>query len=1158
MPRRAPSTSPVRGGRQRPPSHRLQSAEASPLAGPAAAAPVTPVRPASTAADLAEAAFQPISRVKVIPTPHREATLSRERLLDWLRDHARQRLSLVIAEAGYGKTTLLADFSRRGEIRCLWYKLDSTDGDWVTFLNYLIASGREAVPEFARATTALLGQMAVRNPPRELVIATFMAELGQLGDEPTVWIFDDFHVVDESEDVREIVTRLLRDAPESVQICLVTRRRPDLVLGRLAAQGQLAELDTPAMRFSLEETGHLFEDVYGQPLEPDVLRQVEERTQGWAASLQLLNSSIRGRSRTEVRAFVRVMSGAEGPLYDFLAEEVMNELPPDLKRFLLHASLLERITEDYVAAAMERNGERPTPDAVRAWIAGATDLGLLGRVDPVGRTRQLHPLLRDFLRHEVASLFIDEEVASIEARAGRAAPPEDWLFACRHLMRAGLHEEAADVLDNAVLQALGTGQWGSASGILSALRTPLRTSSRVLLAREQVSNGRPSAALGLLADVDLSDLAPQLRAAARHVRAYAAWWRGDAATFHDAIDGARHDSATPLVYRRIADTWFLLMRGDAGLSYRSASEHLSRLADEQRDDGLHYYAGISFYNAMLFEIGLANYEVADRLGHLARDQFDLTGASPPETRSVLASLATSSLEQGRLEEALELVGQATAPGLKDLDALTESSAVMAMIGHYPKAHELLSTAAYEASQRTPGAVNSWSFAQTHVRVALTEGQYAEAARRLADHARPDLIDFDGAGLAHLTRALVAFGLQDFTGAKRVAEEGYAVALRQGAARWLPRLDLVASAASDDGVRFAAALAALPGTGELALLQLAEVVTSSLHLMSEVPDSVRRSIGRYPRRWLPVFRRRIVSGHGAESIPAAKLLEEFGTAHDVPLLRAVDHKYGRSRRMGLGKSLARRISPRLRVHDLGIMSIEVGDRRSEIATLRRRSAALLLYLSSHRSSSMHREQALEDLWPEASLTSATNNLNQTLYFLRRDIDPWYDEGTSVDYIRFEGDVLRLDDEMVWTASSAFDKDVSALRVGSGWTAVDHALAAFSTYQGRFAPGFEYDEWSVAWRNHLHARYLQLAEWLIVSFASGGDLASAQEVALAALRCDAQALELERHLIWIYGASGSMAAASELYRHYSGATRTELAVEPPSLSDVLELAPGTHRR
>ena len=86
-----------------------------------------------------------IARAKITPAPVREATLARERLLGWLAENIGYRLIAVVADTGYGKTTLLADFTRRAEIRCLWYRLDGADRDWVAFLNYLVAAGRNRV-----------------------------------------------------------------------------------------------------------------------------------------------------------------------------------------------------------------------------------------------------------------------------------------------------------------------------------------------------------------------------------------------------------------------------------------------------------------------------------------------------------------------------------------------------------------------------------------------------------------------------------------------------------------------------------------------------------------------------------------------------------------------------------------------------------------------------------------------------------------------------------------------------------------------------------------------------------------------------------------------------------------------------------------------------
>jgi len=101
----------------------------------------------------------PIQVSKVQPPPLRDETLARDRLLDWLAVKVHHRVILVLADAGYGKTTLLADFSRRTRIRTLWYRLDHEDRDWISFLSHLVAAGREHDPGFAPKTAALLGDL---------------------------------------------------------------------------------------------------------------------------------------------------------------------------------------------------------------------------------------------------------------------------------------------------------------------------------------------------------------------------------------------------------------------------------------------------------------------------------------------------------------------------------------------------------------------------------------------------------------------------------------------------------------------------------------------------------------------------------------------------------------------------------------------------------------------------------------------------------------------------------------------------------------------------------------------------------------------------------------------------------------------------------------
>jgi LuxR family maltose regulon positive regulatory protein len=235
----------------------------------------------------------PIQVGKVQRPPLRDETLARHRLLDWLDVKIHNRVVFVIADAGYGKTTLLADFSRRTRLRTLWYRMDEEDRNWVTFLSYLVAAGREHDPSSPRERTPCsrtpvpAGRLAMR--PWRCSFASSRTSRPT----PTVLILDDYHVADGSGDVAYVARSLITRAPERLTIVISSRRTPEVAVGRLRAQGELAELRTRDLQFSESEIADLFASNDGRHLDPESLDLLNRRSEGWAASLQLVHAAVR-------------------------------------------------------------------------------------------------------------------------------------------------------------------------------------------------------------------------------------------------------------------------------------------------------------------------------------------------------------------------------------------------------------------------------------------------------------------------------------------------------------------------------------------------------------------------------------------------------------------------------------------------------------------------------------------------------------------------------------------------------------------------------------------------------------------------------------------------------------------------------------------------
>ena len=209
-------------------------------------------------------------------------------------------------------------------------------------------------------------------------------------------------------------------------------------------------------------------------------------------------------------------------------------------------------------------------------------------------------------------------------------------------------------------------------------------------------------------------------------------------------------------------------------------------------------------------------------------------------------------------------------------------------------------------------------------------------------------------------------------------------------------------------------------------------------------------------------------------------------------------------------------------------------------------SLLFYLLTRPNFTATREQVLDDLWPDGDPESGANSLNQSLHFLRREIDPWYEMGVSHDYVYFEGELVGLDRELVRPASTEFLRDIRSIELAS--LRPKEAMALVSRYSGQFCPEFEYDEWAIAWRTRVHAAYLDFILRAIERLAASANLSEAADLAIMALNADPSATDVECSLIWLYGQLGSRSAAETQYTHLAAAYRSD-GLDPPAFTELI---------
>lgn len=386
-----------------------------------------------------------------LPRPRR-SLVSRPRLVQRLEEAADLPLILVSAPAGFGKTTLLSAWIHAQESleqgrKAAWLSLDPGDNDPTRFATYLIAAFASLDP----AIQPDLLYAALRNSqnfPLENALIPLINQLNLL-QTPVLLVLDDLHVITNAVIYRAL-TFLVENLPPAVQLVISTRRDPSLPLARWRASALLAEIREPELRFTREEICAYLQQGTGLPLSDEDASELEARTEGWIAGIQMAVIAMRSApGRREQAQSLPGFSGSHRYVLDYLSDEVLRSQPVPVQRFLLFTSILERISaplcqavldEDEFAVWMPLESTSPSP------IEGSRYQEILHHLEqdnlflvPVDDHREwyrYHHLfaetLRDHLNHAYPQL-----VPELHRRAS------DWFFEHGYLVEAVEHALAA-------------------------------------------------------------------------------------------------------------------------------------------------------------------------------------------------------------------------------------------------------------------------------------------------------------------------------------------------------------------------------------------------------------------------------------------------------------------------------------------------------------------------------------------------------------------------------------------------------------------------------------------------------------------------------------------------------------------------------------------
>lgn len=323
------------------------------------------------------------------PAPPR-APVVRKELLDHLLDEMSAKLVLVVAPAGWGKTSLLRDWCATAEAsRAAWLSADPADNDPARFWTGVITALRTVCPGLG--TRALQALTAPGGNTADGVLASLINDLAGAAGRITL-VIDDFHLIT-SEEVKQSFAFLVDHLPVTLGLVVATRCDPDLPLARMRARGELAEFRADDLRFAEAETADLLNGTLGLALPPDDVHALQQRTEGWAAGLYLAGLSLRGRD--DVTGAIAEITGQTRQIVDYFAAEVWAGLPSEIRWFLPHTSVLDRFCGSLCDAVTESAGSQDLLEKLER-----AQLFLV----PLDATRQWyrhHTLFAEWLRHEL-------------------------------------------------------------------------------------------------------------------------------------------------------------------------------------------------------------------------------------------------------------------------------------------------------------------------------------------------------------------------------------------------------------------------------------------------------------------------------------------------------------------------------------------------------------------------------------------------------------------------------------------------------------------------------------------------------------------------------------------------------------------------------------
>ncbi len=1067
-----------------------------------------------------------------LAVPYSTETIKRERLHPLLSEILKKKLTTVIAGAGFGKTTLIAEVGNLLNSDTVWYRIDKSDRDFISFLSYLIAGIKKYYPGFGEKTLTRISRSQEFGTQKfgreyESVLTIFLSELEEHISRDMIIIIDDYHFIQETIEINDSLEFIIENLPQNFHIVIISRADPGLHLSKFRARRELLDIREDNIVFSITEVEDLFNQLFGVTMDRDSLKSLHKKTDGWVSGLILFYHSIKGKSQEEIEELLYNLKGSHRNISNYLEENVFAIQADEIKDFLIKTSILNRVNASFCNQ-----------------LLGITNSGkILKELEenhlftfPIAEERDwysYHHLLQDFLQNKLNSQLDKKAVEKLHYEAAmlweKKGESEESL---RHYLQAG-HFDRVCVL-------LGT--WG-----LNKL----------------IKEGRLQLIRSYLEEIPESYLNkdPWLQYMQAHMLELSGTLEEAIQSYNKALKAFRRQQSISGEIMSLRSLFYSnLVYGD----HRSAEKLLASLPKELKE--------IPQFSVVI--MGILTF-LAAHLGKMSLSEkyfeegFELSGRMENKKmqkafyfyKSLAYCFSGNFIEALKIGEELEIASE-NDDFSNHLLALKYqlTSFSCCNLGQFAKGVELSKNGlALVAEKGLQDLIYAWLM----ISLGLNTAGLGETADAI-NYARESLKIFKNEGsrwgqaqsyyLLYYAYELsenldaaeqyIRAGLEVIEGLTLPIEEGI---LKRSLASLLIEKRLFSKALPYLKDATHLFKNSQPGSSMMHILyakyyweqKQKEPAVKSMISALELCETNKYDVWIIKEKgWIiPLLVE--IFGRGVMQDYIKALLKEIGSeaASRLKNLQNIKNTKTKEAASLILKELDKigaTHPPGLRIYCLGKFQLfRGGEKISTESWKSKKAKALFKYLvNSRHKGFISRDILMELLWPEEDPEKSINRLHDALYSLRKIIEPGFRGGTGTLYLLREGDSYRLSlGEGGGVDVDAFrDEIYTAKNEKDPEKAIMHYLNAEKLYQGDFLEEDLYVEWCAEERAALKEEYLNLLAKIMEYYDKKGDYAKIIEYAGKYLKAEKFTDDIYQQLMILYYQMGNKPMMIKTYERY----------------------------